>query len=261
MHLLERIVIDLVVILRVRGIHRLMHTELVQIRSIRRIQSTAPAVLRIAIVIRHALAAEVVVRAHHTPRNLLRSTRILAVLIRRPLVAMQITRRAGKCRRRSQNTQASQPNTRPQQLSLQENLLTRSCAITTNLPLRATIGGSPLRRYPVFDARKSALAVLFSAFLATCLSAAAQSAARTPVCAGTPADQVQVVETMRTMYAAAATDDLAKFHTVAAPDFYAFDGGTRYDGDALMNTLKALHASGKVYVWSVTQPHVESDCH
>ena len=79
----------------------------------------------------------------------------------------------------------------------------------------------------MFDARKSALAVLFSAFLATCLSAAAQSAARTPVCAGTPADQVQVVETMRTMYAAAATDDLAKFHTVAAPDFYAFDGGTR----------------------------------
>ena len=113
----------------------------------------------------------------------------------------------------------------------------------------------------MFDARKSALAVLFSAFLATCLSAAAQSAARTPVCAGTPADQVQVVETMRTMYAAAATDDLAKFHTVAAPDFYAFDGGTRYDGDALMNTLKAVHASGKVYVWSVTQPHVESDCH
>ena len=113
----------------------------------------------------------------------------------------------------------------------------------------------------MFYVRKSALAVLFSALLATCLSASAHSAAGTAACAGTPADQVQVVETMRTMYAAAATDDLAKFHTVAAPDFYAFDGGTRYDGDALMNTLKALHASGKVYVWSVTQPHVESDCH
>jgi Domain of unknown function (DUF4440) len=80
-------------------------------------------------------------------------------------------------------------------------------------------------------------------------------------CAGTPADQTQVVETMRTMYAAATRDDLAKFHTVAAPDFYAFDGGQRYDGDALMNTLKSLHASGKVYVWTVTEPHVESDCH
>jgi hypothetical protein len=102
--------------------------------------------------------------------------------------------------------------------------------------------------------RKSALAVLFSAFLATCLSASAQSAA------GTPADQAQVVDTMRTMYAAAATDDLATFHTVAAPDFYAFDGGKRYDGDALMNTLKSLHASGKVYVWTVTDPHVEGTC-
>jgi hypothetical protein len=113
----------------------------------------------------------------------------------------------------------------------------------------------------LFHVRNSALSVLFSAFLATCLSASAQSVAGTPACTSTPADQLQVVETMRTMYAAAATDDLAKFHTVAAPDFYAFDGGTRYDGDALMNTLKALHASGKVYVWSVTQPHVESDCH
>ena len=79
----------------------------------------------------------------------------------------------------------------------------------------------------LFHVRNSALAVLFSAFLATCLSASAQSAARMPVCTGTPAAQLQVVETMRTMYAAAATDDLAKFHTVAAPDFYAFDGGTR----------------------------------
>jgi ketosteroid isomerase-like protein len=113
----------------------------------------------------------------------------------------------------------------------------------------------------VFHVRKSALAVLFSAFLVAGLSASAQSAAGTPACASTPADQVQVVETIRTMYAAAANDDLAKFHTVAAPDFYAFDGGKRYDGDALMNTLKSLHATGKVYVWTVTQPHVESDCH
>jgi hypothetical protein len=111
----------------------------------------------------------------------------------------------------------------------------------------------------VFDLRKSSLAVLFSACLA--VSASAQPAAGTPACTSTPADQTQVVETMRTMYAAATTDDLAKFHAVAAPDFYAFDGGTRYDGDALMNTLKSLHASGKVYVWTITQPHVESDCH
>ena len=82
-----------------------------------------------------------------------------------------------------------------------------------------------------------------------------------PTCAGNPADPVQVVETTRTMYAAATTDDLAKFHSVAAPDFYAFDGGIRYDGDALMSTVKSFHDKGVVFVWSVTQPHVESDCH
>jgi hypothetical protein len=107
----------------------------------------------------------------------------------------------------------------------------------------------------MFDLRK--LAVLLSVATFPLAAIAATESA----CTGTPADPVQVVETMRTMYAAATDDDLAKFHSVAAPDFYAFDGGKRFDGDALMNTLKSLHASGKVYVWNVTQPHVESDCH
>jgi Domain of unknown function (DUF4440) len=109
--------------------------------------------------------------------------------------------------------------------------------------------------------RSRTLTVTFSAALFSTAAFAASSFAGSAACKGTPADPVQVVETMRTMYAAAATDDLAKFHTIAAPDFYAFDGGTRYDGDALMNVIKSLHASGKVYVWNVTQPHVESDCH
>jgi hypothetical protein len=105
-------------------------------------------------------------------------------------------------------------------------------------------------------ARIASLAVLLcAAFFSTAASATDSSA-----CTATPEDQSQVVEAMRTMYAAATTDDLAKFHTVAAPDFYAFDGGKRYDGDALMNTLKSLHASGKVYVWTVTHPHVEATC-
>jgi hypothetical protein len=110
-------------------------------------------------------------------------------------------------------------------------------------------------------ARIAPLAILLSAAFFSTAAFAANSPTVLPACTATPADQTQVVEAMRTMYTAAATDDLAKFHTVAAADFYAFDGGTRYDGDALMNTLKSLHASGKVYVWTVTQPHVESDCH
>lgn len=66
---------------------------------------------------------------------------------------------------------------------------------------------------------------------------------------------------MRTMYAAATTDNLAKFHIIATPDFYAFDGGKRFTGDALMNMVKGLHAQGYTFVWTVTDPHVETDCH
>jgi hypothetical protein len=108
--------------------------------------------------------------------------------------------------------------------------------------------------------RKLALAVLVSASLAVCLSASAQSPAGTPACVATPADKVQAVEAMRTMYAAATADDLASFHSVAAPGFYAFDGGKRYDGDALMNTVKSFHDRGTVFVWTVTDPHVEGTC-
>ena len=86
------------------------------------------------------------------------------------------------------------------------------------------------------------------------------AAASTHSCVSSPADQTQVTETMRTMYAAATADDLAKFHSVAAPDFYAFDNGKRYDGDALMNAVKEFHDKGVVFVWTVTDPHVETTC-
>jgi hypothetical protein len=92
------------------------------------------------------------------------------------------------------------------------------------------------------------------------LPAVALPVADAPACAGTPADRTQIVQTMRTMYAAATIDDLAKFHTVAASDFYAFDNGKRYDGDALMITLRELHEKGMVFVWTVTDPHVETSC-
>lgn len=82
----------------------------------------------------------------------------------------------------------------------------------------------------------------------------------TPSFATTSAgDQAKVIEATRTMYVAAVHDDLAKFHTVAAPDFYAFDAGKRFTGDALMGRIKDLHAAGKVFVWEVTAPVVQID--
>lgn len=79
-----------------------------------------------------------------------------------------------------------------------------------------------------------------------------------PVFADTPAtDEVQIVDAMKTMYVAATNDDLARFNTVAASGFYAFDGGKRFTGDSLMELIKNLHAAGSIYVWKVTEPEVQ----
>jgi SnoaL-like domain len=75
------------------------------------------------------------------------------------------------------------------------------------------------------------------------------------------ADQMQVVDTVKAIFAAAALDDLAKFHAVVAPRFYIYDAGARFDGDAIMTLMKAVHAKGKRYEWNVTEPdaHVMGD--
>ena len=84
--------------------------------------------------------------------------------------------------------------------------------------------------------------------------------AATPVIAGTlSADEAAVVDALKTMYVAATNDDLEKFRTVAAPDFYSFDGGKRFSGDELMALIKKLHAEGEVYVWTVNEPEVHID--
>jgi len=79
-------------------------------------------------------------------------------------------------------------------------------------------------------------------------------------CPPPAAAEADVTATITAMYAAAKTDDLDAFHAVTTPDFYAFDNGRRFDGDALMQLLKTAHAGGTRYEWSVTQPKVEADC-
>jgi ketosteroid isomerase-like protein len=70
------------------------------------------------------------------------------------------------------------------------------------------------------------------------------------------ADQDKVTEAVRLFFAAATADDVDKLHAVTAPDFYAFDAGGRFTRDALMDMIKAAHAAGKVYVWTVNEPEV-----
>src|SRR5467141_4765779 len=74
-------------------------------------------------------------------------------------------------------------------------------------------------------------------------------------------DQRQIVDTMSAIFAAARTDDVAKFDSVIASDFYIFDGGARFNGDAIMTVIKAQHAAGKRYEWNVTEPgvHISGD--
>jgi hypothetical protein len=69
-------------------------------------------------------------------------------------------------------------------------------------------------------------------------------------------EQTQIKNTVATIFTAAGTDDVAKFDSVIATDFYIFDGGARFDGDAIMALIKAQHAAGKRYEWNVTEPDV-----
>ena len=71
----------------------------------------------------------------------------------------------------------------------------------------------------------------------------------------------EVINTVSTTFAAALTDDTAKFDSVIAPGFYMYDGGIRFNGDSIMAVIKAQHAAGKRYEWNVTEPdvHISGD--
>jgi ketosteroid isomerase-like protein len=70
------------------------------------------------------------------------------------------------------------------------------------------------------------------------------------------AEQTQIVDTVSTIFTAARADDVAKFDSVIASDFYIFDGGARFNGNSIMAFIKAQHVAGKRYEWSVTEPDV-----
>ena len=69
-------------------------------------------------------------------------------------------------------------------------------------------------------------------------------------------DQRQIVDTVNTMFTALRTDDAPKLNSVIAPEFYIFDGGTRFSGEALTALIKAQHVAGNRYEWNVTEPDV-----
>src|ERR1700722_12318646 len=99
--------------------------------------------------------------------------------------------------------------------------------------------------------------ILLTAMAAFAMTALAADPGGSAVSAS---DEPQVVEAMRAFYVALSADDLARFHSVIGPKFYAYDGGRRFEGDALLNLIKAGHAAGRTYVWTVTEPEVHVTC-
>lgn len=69
-------------------------------------------------------------------------------------------------------------------------------------------------------------------------------------------DQQQVLDTVNSIFVAAKADDLAKFNSIVMPGYYMFDGGMRFDGDAIMKPIRDEHAKGTRYDWNVTDPDV-----
>jgi ketosteroid isomerase-like protein len=96
-----------------------------------------------------------------------------------------------------------------------------------------------------------ALAIVAFALVCT-VSVSVAAAQQKPL----TADERQIVDTVSTIFAAARTDDVAKFDSVIASDFYIFDGGARFNGHAVMAFIKAQHAAGKRYEWNVTEPDI-----
>jgi ketosteroid isomerase-like protein len=73
-------------------------------------------------------------------------------------------------------------------------------------------------------------------------------------------DEMAIVKTLEQMFSAAQRDDMDRFHAATTKDFYAYDNGKRFDGDALMELIKQYHVKGYQYLWSVTEPQVHVNC-
>jgi hypothetical protein len=95
----------------------------------------------------------------------------------------------------------------------------------------------------------------FAVFLVCTVCGMGQSADEN----GLKAEDARVADALRNMYAAGLKNDIRLFHSVTAPGFYAFEGGKRYDGDAIFDDLQRERAAGWVFEWTVNDPTVHVD--
>jgi hypothetical protein len=76
-----------------------------------------------------------------------------------------------------------------------------------------------------------------------------------------PQSQSEVVARVEALFAALTVMDDKAIEAVMTPDFYAFEGGRRFDRTSLVDVIRSAVQAGKKYKWSVTEPAVHATCH
>jgi ketosteroid isomerase-like protein len=69
-------------------------------------------------------------------------------------------------------------------------------------------------------------------------------------------DRSEVVEAVRVFFNALEAGNNIQFMSVVTPDFYSFEGGTRFSGQEIFSFIRAQHAAGRSYRWNVTEADV-----
>lgn len=76
-----------------------------------------------------------------------------------------------------------------------------------------------------------------------------------------PQDKSVVTASLERLFTALEAGDASALSSVLTRDFYAFDGGRRFDRDTLIEATRADQREGKQVSWSVTNPEVHLTCH
>jgi hypothetical protein len=79
---------------------------------------------------------------------------------------------------------------------------------------------------------------------------------KTIVDEGTGNDRPEVVEAVRAFFSALESGNNTQFMSVVTPDFYSFEGGTRFSGQEIFSFIRAQHAAGRSYRWNVSEADV-----
>jgi ketosteroid isomerase-like protein len=70
-------------------------------------------------------------------------------------------------------------------------------------------------------------------------------------------DHTEVIRTVRSFFNALERANDAEFASTVTPDFYSFEGGTRFSEQQLLQFIKAQHSAGRSYKWSLQGADVQ----